>query len=65
MKNSILNIGNALNKTEQKAVFGGGEGCLPGLPWPCHYYDTCSSDGDCAQTGREVVYCIGGRCLPI
>lgn len=66
MKKSILTIGNELNRAEQKQVFGGEMPCLPGLPWPCYYYDTCSSDADCDQTGvREQTYCIGGRCLPL
>ena len=47
MKKSILNIGQALNKTEQKDIFGGSLpslcGSVPG--------NRCSSDEDCCYPG--------------
>ena len=43
MKKSILNIGEALNKTEQKQVTGGMRG-----PCPCTSTYTAYPDGSCS-----------------
>ncbi len=55
MKKQILNIGKALNKTEQKEVSGG----FPGLPI---FGDECSSFNICDPMatfpdGENPVYC--------
>jgi len=52
MKKSILNIGTALNKTEQKEVLGGFE--LPGLCL-AEPGQRCDTDSDCCYSG--------GRCM--
>jgi hypothetical protein len=50
MKKSILNIGKALNKAEQKEISGGSRSI------------SCRSDLDCELTGK---YCPGQvTCLP-
>jgi len=56
MKNSILNLGKALNKAEQKEINGGLQ------------YNTiikCVTSGNCnaALYGESVVACVNGRCI--
>lgn len=50
MKKSILNIGKALDRAEQKQISGGGS------------RSSCQTDQDCEQTG---LYCPGKVvCVP-
>lgn len=51
MKKSILNIGNALNKVEQKSIQGGGRPCSETCFWE-------GSEGDYCRTAD----CIFGQC---
>lgn len=44
MKKEILNIGEALDKAQQKEVFGG---TLTKVPTICAPGQSCSSDDDC------------------
>ncbi|MCE7996112.1 MAG: hypothetical protein HEP71_29300 [Roseivirga sp.] len=45
MKKQILNIGEALSKTEQKEVIGG----FGVVPWICVEYANCNTDDDCCD----------------
>ncbi len=48
MKKQILNIGDALSKTEQKEVVGG----FGVVPWICIEYVNCNTDDDCCDWQR-------------
>lgn len=61
MKNSILNLGKALNKAEQKKVTGGFKD-----PCPCSVNYEAYSDGSCSFPANGTITTdpfIGGRCL--
>ena len=69
MKKQILNIGNALNKTEQKQIIGGVDivpetVCYPvraGYGWGC--YSDCSEGDGCEVDGIvETGIVVNGLC---
>jgi hypothetical protein len=49
MKKQILNIGKALNKTEQKSINGGG----PGPVSPCLFKSDCPDGYLCTATWQD------------
>ena len=53
MKNSILNLGKALNKAEQKIINGGTSNC--------RHMEKCFYTSDCGPKDC-VLICIVGRC---
>ena len=53
MKKSILSVGIALNKAEQRSINGGGDRCDVYPPWPGQ---KCGLDQDCET---EFQYEIG------
>ena len=64
MKKSILNIGKALNKAEQKQISGGSSMCfLNGVP---SVMAQCAEGSDCVAQlgqGRLPWHCINGCCV--
>jgi hypothetical protein len=65
MKKSILNIGKALSRAEQKLVFGGSGPCRDSYPnqgtgCKCQRNDQCSS-GNCGSSGGGNWW---GECSP-
>ena len=63
MKKQILNLGKALNKTEQRSINGGVIRCddiwYPGqsLPGQCPTGLCCNSNGHCAIFDEELNIC--------
>jgi len=68
MKN-LLNLGKALNKADQKQIFGGGDGYqLEKYDPHCAYMPCCNSDSDCSARsdgtdGYELGDIIPGWCV--
>ena len=54
MKKSILNLGKALNKAEQKSINGGAGGC--------NHMALCFSQSDCGDINFCQLKCGRGRC---
>ena len=65
MKKSILNIGKALNRIEQKQINGGGGSC-PNDPYGTgHTGQSCNTTADCDPNPipRAPIMCSFGCCL--
>ncbi|WGH76850.1 hypothetical protein P8625_06830 [Tenacibaculum tangerinum] len=60
MRKSILNLGKALNKAEQKIISGGGlRSCSP-------FFGACRFNSDCCTEENDgyPVHCINRVCIP-
>jgi len=65
MKKSILNLGRALNKAQQKEINGGIK-----LPTLCNGYigdtgQTCTTHSDCTVSAEDLPVCFRGCCNTI